>query len=72
MFSRKSCVYSFFCCSFSESLYTKELKSSRFFVGAGNTIIGVDNGKFQFVEQIRNKPRQLGDPHDFTHKRQRV
>ena len=32
MFSRKNCVYSFFCCSFSESLCTKELKSSRFFV----------------------------------------
>ena len=49
MFSRKNCVYSFFCCSFFESLYTKELKSLRFCVGAGNTIIGVDNGKFQFV-----------------------
>lgn len=28
--------------------------------------------KFQFVEQIRNKQRQLGEPHDFTHKQQRV
>ncbi len=24
--------------------------------------------KFQFVEQIRNKQQQLGEPHDFTHK----
>ena len=23
--------------------------------------------KFQFVEQIRNKQQQLGEPHDFTH-----
>ena len=28
--------------------------------------------KFQFVEQIRNKQQQLGEPHDFTHKQQRV
>ena len=28
--------------------------------------------KFQFVEQIRNKQRQLGETHDFTHKQQRV
>ena len=25
---------------------------------------------FQFVEQIRNKQQQLGEPHDFTHKQQ--
>lgn len=23
--------------------------------------------KFQFVEQIRNKQQQLGEPYDFTH-----
>lgn len=28
--------------------------------------------KFKFVEQIRNKQQQLGEPHDFTHKQQRV
>lgn len=26
--------------------------------------------QFQFVEQIRNKQQQLGEPHDFTHKQQ--
>ena len=30
------------------------------------------NYKFQFVEPIRNKQQQLGEPHDFTHKQQRV
>lgn len=30
MFSRKNCVYSFFCCSFSESLYTKDYLSGIF------------------------------------------
>ena len=33
MFSRKNCVYSFFCCSFSESLYTKDYLSGIFFNG---------------------------------------
>lgn len=33
MFSRKNCVYSFFCCSFSESLYTKDYLSDIFFDG---------------------------------------
>lgn len=33
MFSRKNCVYSFFCCSFSESLYTKDYLSGIFFDG---------------------------------------
>ena len=28
--------------------------------------------KFLFVEQICNKQQQLGEPHDFTHKQQRV
>ena len=27
---------------------------------------------FQFVESIRNKQQQFGEPHDFTHKQQRV
>ena len=27
---------------------------------------------FQFVDPIRNKQQQLGEPHDFTHKQQRV
>ncbi len=30
MFSRKNCIYSFFCCSFSESLYTKSHLSGIF------------------------------------------
>ena len=30
------------------------------------------NYKFQFVEPIRNEQQQLGEPHDFTHKQQRV
>ena len=33
---------------------------------------GLCPDKFQFVEQIRNKQQQLGEPHDFTHKQQRV
>ena len=33
---------------------------------------GKEPNNFQFVEQIRNKQRQLGEPHDFTHKQQRV
>ena len=49
--------------------YAQKSESPHVFcVGAGNTIIGVDNGKFQFVEQIRNKQRQLGEPHDSTYK----
>ena len=31
---------------------------------------GKEPNNFQFVEQIRNKQRQLGEPHDFTHKQQ--
>ena len=33
---------------------------------------GLCPDKFQFVEQIRNKQQQLGEPHDFTHKQQWV
>ena len=28
---------------------------------------GKEPNNFQFVEQIRNKQQQLGEPHDFTH-----
>ena len=28
--------------------------------------------KSEFVEQIRNEQQQFGEPHDFTHKQQRV
>lgn len=28
--------------------------------------------KSQFAEPIRNKQQQLGEPHDFTHKQQRI
>ena len=31
---------------------------------------GKEPNNFQFVEQIRNKQQQLGEPHDFTHKQQ--
>ena len=41
------------------------------FVGDGNEGMFAFM-KFQFVEQIRNKQQQLGEPHDFTHKQQRV
>ena len=31
---------------------------------------GKEPNNFQFVEQIRNKQQQLGEPHDLTHKQQ--
>ena len=50
-------------CDFFLYCFSSKRKNSKRY---GFTIL--DN--FQFVEQIRNKQQQLGEPHDFTHKQQ--